>query len=73
VPRYHEVEGNGMVMTIPHSPEAVSKHSIIFILTTAVVSMEMAYSLAKPKVAEIVVKHADHGIGSFPSADPFID
>ena len=53
-----------------HAPQQVSYHSVVFVLTPTVVSMEV---LAEPMYLKEVVEHADYGIGSLTNINCLID
>ena len=48
----HEVQSDGLVQTCEHSPHEVLHHGVIFILATAVVSMQTGGGFAEAMMAE---------------------
>ena len=57
---YHKVQIDGVVQTCEHSPHEVLHHGVIFILATAVVSMQTGDGFAEAIIAEIKVQQADN-------------
>ena len=56
-----------------HAPQQVSYHSVVFVLTPTVVSMDVDVLLAEPMYLKEVVEHADYGIGSLTDINCLID
>jgi hypothetical protein len=47
----HEVQTGGLVLTCEHSPHEVLHHGVIFVLATAVVSMQTGGGFAEAMMA----------------------
>ena len=71
--RDHEGESDVVMESSKHAPQQVSYHSIVLILTPAVVSMEVDVLLAEPMYLKEVVEHADYGIGSLTNVNCLIN
>ena len=56
----NKVQMDGVVHTCEHSPHEVLHHGVIFILATAVVSMQTGGGFAEAIMAEIKVQQADN-------------
>ena len=73
MPRDHEGECGVFVQTGKHTPQQVSYHSIVLILTPTVVRMEVDVLLAEPVYPKEMMEHADDGIGSLPNVNCLIN
>ena len=62
---YHKGEGD-VVTASEHTPQQVSYHDVILILTPTVVCVMVDILLAEPMYFEEVMKHAHHCIGMAP-------
>ena len=69
----HKGEGDVPMKSSKHSPQQVPYHSVVFILTPTVVSMEVDILLAEPMYHEEVMEHADDGIRSLTTVNCLID
>ena len=57
---YHEGEGDVVVKASEHTPQQVSYHDVILVLTPTVVCVKVDILLAKPMYFKEVMKHAHH-------------
>ena len=73
MPRDHEGQCDCPMKPGQHAPQQVSYHDVIFVLTPAVVRMEVDVQLAKPMYFEEMVQHTDDGIGPFTNVNSFVN
>ena len=56
-----------------HTPQQVSYHSVVLILTPTIVRVEVDVFLTEPMYLEEMMEHADNGVGSLPSVNCLIN
>ena len=73
MPGDHEREGDILVQASKHTPQQVSYHSVILVLTPTVVRVEVDVLLTEPMYFEDVMERADDGIGSLTDVNSFVN
>ena len=69
----HEGERDGGVQAREHTPQQVSHHSTVLVLTPTVVRMEVNFLLAEPMYFKEVVEHADDAVSTLARVKSLID